>query len=284
MVSHAAMPTPIHAGGSRFRVYCSGRDAAGRSQVGWFMLDVERPELARAVTAQPVLSYGELGAFDDCGALNSCFVRAGASLSMYYVGVSTGGSIPFRSFTGLATSNDGGESFTRHSRGPILPPDDIDPFLTPLAFVLPEYGRFTMWYTSGARWAPEAAGPKHFYHIKRAESEDGIAWRKAGDVAIDFNGDEYAIARPWVMRDESGYRMWYCCRGDAYRIGYAESPDGKSWTRKDREGGLGPSSAEWENEMVCYPSVFDHGGKRYMLYNGNGYGKGGVGLAVLDGA
>ncbi|MEA2784737.1 MAG: hypothetical protein QOF71_841 [Candidatus Eremiobacteraeota bacterium] len=283
MVSHAAMPTPLHLGESRFRVYCSGRDAEGRSQIGWFVLDLDRLALVDAVTPQPVLRLGELGAFDDGGVLSSCLVGSGAALSMYYVGLSTGKTVPFRSFTGLAASSDGGASFTRRSRGPILPPDDVDPYFTPLAFVLPEDGRFTMWYTSGIRWAPEAAGPKHYYHIKRADSDDGITWNKAGDVAIDLVGDEYAIARPWVVRDESGYRMWYCFRGDAYRIGYAESPDGKRWTRKDGELGLSTSAEEWENEMVCYPSVFDHGGKRYMLYNGNGYGKGGVGLAVLDG-
>jgi hypothetical protein len=34
--------------------------------------------------------------------------------------------------------------------------------------------------------------------------------------------------------------------------------------------------------MIEYPFVFDHGGARYMLYNGNGYGRSGVGLAVLE--
>jgi hypothetical protein len=34
--------------------------------------------------------------------------------------------------------------------------------------------------------------------------------------------------------------------------------------------------------MVCYPFVFDHGGRRYMFYNGNGYGKSGFGVAVLQ--
>lgn len=282
MASHAAMPTPIHVGDGRFRIYCSGRDESGRSQVGWFGLTLRPAAVAGDVTLNPVLTFGDLGAFDDRGALNSCFVRVGSSLYMYYVGVSTGRSIPFRSFTGLAISTDGGDSFSRYSRGPILPPDDIDPYLTPLAFVLPEPGGFRMWYTSGVRWTAGPGGPKHFYHIKQAESEDGIRWNKAGRVAIDFDGDEYAIARPWVIRDAEGFRMWYCFRGDAYRIGYAESPDGTRWTRKDREGGLGTSAEEWENEMVCYPSVFDHGGERYMLYNGNAYGGGGVGLAVLD--
>jgi hypothetical protein len=33
--------------------------------------------------------------------------------------------------------------------------------------------------------------------------------------------------------------------------------------------------------MQAYPFVFDEGGRRYMLYNGDGYGRTGIGLAVL---
>jgi len=34
--------------------------------------------------------------------------------------------------------------------------------------------------------------------------------------------------------------------------------------------------------MIEYPYVFEHKGERYMLYNGNGYGKTGIGIAVLE--
>jgi hypothetical protein len=34
--------------------------------------------------------------------------------------------------------------------------------------------------------------------------------------------------------------------------------------------------------MICYPFVFDHAGSRFMLYNGNGYGKTGFGIAVWE--
>jgi hypothetical protein len=33
---------------------------------------------------------------------------------------------------------------------------------------------------------------------------------------------------------------------------------------------------------VCYPCVFDHGGDRFLLYNGNAYGRTGFGLARLE--
>ena len=35
-------------------------------------------------------------------------------------------------------------------------------------------------------------------------------------------------------------------------------------------------------DRVPTPLVFDHMGRRYMLYNGDGYGRTGIGLAVLE--
>jgi hypothetical protein len=34
--------------------------------------------------------------------------------------------------------------------------------------------------------------------------------------------------------------------------------------------------------MICYPCAFEHRGRIYMLYHGNGYGKTGFGLAVME--
>ena len=66
----------------------------------------------------------------------------------------------------------------------------------------------------------------------------------------------------------------------SYRIGYAESPDGFAWTRRDDEAGIDVSSKGWDSEMVCYACVFAYGAREYMLYNGNGYGATGFGMAV----
>jgi hypothetical protein len=76
--------------------------------------------------------------------------------------------------------------------------------------------------------------------------------------------------------------MWYASRGTAYRIGYAESSDGRHWERRDGEAGIDVSDSGWDSEMLAYPCVFDHRGQRYMLYNGNGFGQTGIGLAILS--
>ena len=59
------------------------------------------------------------------------------------------------------------------------------------------------------------------------------------------------------------------------------SANGLNWTRMDQDAGIARSESGWDSEMIEYPFVFDHGGQRYMLYNGNGYGKTGFGLAAL---
>jgi hypothetical protein len=121
--------------------------------------------------------------------------------------------------------------------------------------------------------------------IKYAESEDALHWRREGRVAIGLQSPgEYAIAKPCVVKDAGLYRMWYSHRGASYRIGYAESSDGISWQRKDDEAGIDVSASGWDSESVQYAFVFRHSGALYMLYNGNGYGRTGFGLAVATGS
>ena len=75
--------------------------------------------------------------------------------------------------------------------------------------------------------------------------------------------------------------MWYSYvyDGTPYRIGYAESDDCLTWTRKDYEAGIAPSATGFDSEMTCYPNVVVHDGVLYMFYNGNRFGQDGFGLA-----
>jgi hypothetical protein len=181
----------------------------------------------------------------------------------------------------VAISENGGP-FERWSLAPLLERNAADPFLTASPFVLIGHGRWRMWYVSATEWRNTASGPRHHYHIRYAESSDGFLWHRDGRVAVDYDAeDEHAFARPWVVQDADQYRMWFAVRGERYRIAAAESEDGVTWTRRDTLG-LSPGEHAWESEMVEYPCVFDWNGRRYMLYNGNDYGRTGVGLAVFE--
>lgn len=277
--SHAALPF-VDAIDDGYRVYFSGRDERGRAQVGFFETDAAF-ERVRRVSERPVIALGPLGAFDDSGITTSWIVNYKDKKYHYYSGWSLGVSVPFYFFVGLAISNDGGETYERVSASPVLERDSVDPYLTASPCVLVEDGRWRMWYVSGTGWEMREGKPEHRYHIKYAESDDGIHWQRAGLVCIDYSSaDEYAISRPCVIKDGDVYRMWYASRGKSYRIGYAESSDGLAWRRKDEESGIDVSPSGWDSEMLAYPYVFKHESDYYMLYNGNGYGKTGIGLAI----
>lgn len=277
--THAALPV-LHAAGRKDRVYFSSRDARNRSHIGFVTLSLQAPDEPQVFSSAPALSPGELGAFDDAGVTSSCLVEHGGRLYLFYTGWAVGVSVPFYLNAGLAVSDDG-LHFTRVSRGPLLDRTEVDPLLTASPWVLIEDGLWRMWYVSGTEWQQRPEGPRHRYRIKYAESPDGVRWDRRGVVCIDYaSPDEYAFGRPCVVKDGNLYRMWYSYRGPAYRMGYAESNDGVSWTRRDDRCVLDVSADGWDAGMVTYPVVRRRSGRWEMLYNGNGYGRTGIGLAT----
>jgi hypothetical protein len=277
--THAALPAlePLDEG--LWRIYLSLRDPQGRARIGCTRLTMTPVPALAPLDPEPVLDLGVLGAFDDSGVTSSCVVTDGPRRLLYYTGWSLGVTVPFYLASGIAVSEHG-SPFRRLSHAPLLDRCADDPFLNASPFVRRENGRWRMWYVAATAWTQTADGPRHSYNIRYAESADGINWRRTSGVCIDYgSSDEYAIARPWVLHEGGVYRMWFSVRGERYRVGYAESEDGLAWTRDDAAGGLRPSGEGWDSEMVAYAAVFDWRGTLFMLYNGNEYGKTGVGLA-----
>lgn len=288
MKTHAMMPLIDNLSNDEARIYFSSRDERGRSQGAFIEINLNDPFRILKVSERPVLKLGNLGAFDDAGIMPTCLVNLKNKKYLYYNGWTLGRNVPFFSFNGAAVSRDGGVTFEKLSRGPaVLFSNDTDPYSTFAPFVIKEGEIWKIWYVSLIKWVEENGALKHYYNIRYAESDDGINWKREGKVCIDFkNKYEYAIARPFVLKENGKYKMWYSFRESennrTYRIGYAESNDGKEWERMDDEINLEVSDSGWDSEMTEYSYLYDFKGKRYMLYNGNSYGKTGIGLAVLE--
>ena len=275
---YAALPFAVAGPGRTARVFYSGRDTSNRSQIGICSLDLDRFSVVE-IASEPLLTHGEPGAFDESGCSMSCVVESGGRIFLYYTGWMLGRTVPFYLAVGLAVSDDGGRTFLRFSRAPILDRNDADPFLTASPFVMVEGGLWRMWYVSGVEWELRAGGPRHRYLIKYAESQDGITWQRAGHVALPFEApDEYAMGRPHVTRQGGKYTMWTCIRGERYVLLRAESEDGIRWTRTP--GAATPSPSDWDSEMQAYPMLLRDRDRSVLFYNGNGYGATGFGCAV----
>lgn len=283
VASHAAVPHAAALENGRVRVYFTARDDRSRSHIAVAHMDLDDAARTVEVAAEPLLAPGPVGSFDDSGVMSGCLVRHGSSEYLYYQGWALGVTVPFYIFVGCAIRDDATEGFRRVSPAPVLGTDPVDPFMCASPWVLVEDGVWRMWYVSGLGWTFLDGTPRYRVHVKYAESENGLDWQRDGRVCVDFDSpDEYAIGRPVVVNDGGAYRMWYSHRGSSYRIGYAESSDGLTWTRKDDEVGIDVSETGWDSTMVEYACVVDVGGRRHMLYNGNDFGKTGIGHAVLE--
>lgn len=280
--SHAMLPTAEQREGNIYKIYFSGRNDQNQSLIGYVEVDiVNDPTRILSYSKNPVLSLGALGRFDGNGVTPSWIINHNKKKYFYYIGWDSASSVRMHLLAGLAVSDDDGNTFKRVLRASILGRNEVDPYsLNTAPCVMIDNDRWRMWYVSGVEWIHKDL-PR--YNIKYAESNDGINWKREGHVCIDFKSEkENALARPCVIKDEGIYKMWFSFKGNAYRIGYAESDDGLKWERKDNKAGITVSDSGWDSEMIEYPFVFKHNNKKYLLYNGNNYGIDGIGLAISD--
>ena len=291
MVSHASVPVVDEARAGVLRIYFGTRDTNGQSQTSFIEVDAREPEKIIHIHDRPILPLGRPGTFDDSGIMPSWLVNHEDKKYLYYIGWNVRATVPYHLSIGLAVSDDGGQSFQKISEGPLLDRSIDEPFFNTAPCVMVEAGRWRMWYVSCTEWQEADGRLEPRYHVKYAESSDGISWQKTNRVCIDYDEMTGAIGRPCVFKQTNDYKMLYSYRGvreyrtnpsQSYRLGYAESTDGLTWTRRDGATGIERPASGWDSEMMEYCYVFAHEDRTYLFYNGNGFGKTGIGYAVLD--
>lgn len=291
MHSHAAIPIADQIDHERLRIYFSSRDKKGRSIPTYIEVRADNPQELLYVHERPLLPLGELGTFDDNGIMPSWIVNFGAKKYLYYIGWNPQVTVSYRLSVGLAISEDGGKNFEKYSHGPICDRSVDEPYFNTAPCVLLDGEKWKMWYVSCTGWKEINGWPEPCYHVKFAESNDGINWERTGHVCIDYDNFAQAIGRPCVYKEDNIFKMLYSYRGatnyrtdrnQSYRIGYAESADGVDWTRKDDLAGIDRSEQGWDADMIEYCFVHSLPNRKTLLYNGNGFGQSGFGYAIMS--
>lgn len=286
--SHAMIPTPVRLNEFVIRVFTTFCDEHGVGRPGFVDVQANNPLKVLKVSMQPLLDVGQPGTFDENGLL-TCSVTplSDGKVFMYYVGFEIGSKIRYRLLTGLAVSDDGGETFKRHSTVPVLERTAAELFFRGGPYCLYESGRFRLWYVAGSAWTELDGKSMPVYDIRYSESEDGIHWPEQGEVQISISDpDEHGFGRPCVIpKPDGGYRMFYSVRRrslGAYRLGYAESEDGRIWKRMDNRLNLDTSPGSFDSEAIMYAAPIMVDEKLYVFYNGNAFGHDGFAVAVLE--
>jgi hypothetical protein len=286
--SHAMLPTPLRLSSDVVRVFVTFCDAEGLGRPGFVDVSAADPLKVLRVSQAPLLDLGQPGTFDENGVVACSVVDAGdGRLHMYYVGFELGTKIRYRLLTGLAVSLDGGESFQRHAETPVLERSSSELYFRCGPHCVRESDVFRLWYVGGSGWTTIDGKSMPIYDIRYAESDDGIHWPDRGALQIQISlPDEHGFGRPYVVqRADGGYWMFYSVRRKsfgAYRMGYAESSDGRTWTRMDEQLGLDVTPGSFDSDAIMYAAPIEIDGTLYLFYNGNGFGRDGFAVARLE--
>lgn len=276
-------PNPFLLNEETIRVYGSFRDEQGRGRIGYVDVFASNPHTIVKISKEPVLDLGEPGMFDDNGLILGDVLRVEDKVYMYYVGFQIPAKAKFIACSGLAISEDRGDTFKRVRQTPIGCRVPNAPFGRCFHTVLYDKGIFRIWYSVIYGWEYIDGKPYPQYDIRYVESKDGIHIDDEDGVhCMSCRGNEYRIGRPRVIkRSENSYEMRYTfdTLDKEYISGIAYSTDGINWIRKDEESGLIKSDSGWDSEMACYPVEIETKYGTYIFYGGNGMGATGFGYA-----
>jgi hypothetical protein len=271
---------------SFYRIYYSTR-IEGKSHPRF--IDINKKNFTKIINKGELnLKLGQKGFFDWAGIMPTDIINFDNKKYLYYIGWSVRKDVPYHNNLGLAISTDDGITWNKFSKGPILHTSYKEPGYIGTVEILIENNIWKMWYLSCQNWIEFDGFTEPTYDIKYAESTNGIDWEPKGVTCIPLDDEEGGISSCRVIKKESKYFMWYSVRNkidyreninNSYRIKTAESFDGIVWNKNKKIDLDITETSEWDNEMVCYPFIVENNNNLVMFYNGNSFGKTGIGYA-----
>lgn len=293
-LSHAQAPTILRLSDRHWRVYFGARAEGPQSRIMYADLDPVDEFRVLGISSEPVLEDGRTGAFDSHGMGPATALMVGSQVYLYYTGIVRRADVPYQLAIGLAVSDDNGHSFRRVTDGPLLATGPHDPWFMSTPCVRQTSTGFEMWYSSGVGWHETDGQMEPHYVLRHTRSDDGIFWDPNTRLAVGLEVGDRGLGRSWVQQGGSGQHLWFCSRGgirfrqpgkSAYRLQEATlcqtQPD--AMARQEVAFANPPSKGDWDEWMQAYPCVEPLGEDLVMLYNGNGFGRGGFGRATLPG-
>lgn len=281
----ALTPTAFLLNDNIIRNYVSFRDLKGTGRIGYVDVNANNPSEVLKISESPVLDIGQDGMFDDNGVILGDVIRIENNIHMYYVGFQLVNKSKFLAYSGLAISEDNGETFHRYKQTPILDRENEGLYIRAIHSVIYEDKKFKIWYATGNGWENINGVDYPQYDINYIESTDGIHFKENGIKCIENDkvNNEYRIGRPRVYEKDNLYIMnfTYGTTDGKYIAGQATSIDGIDWQRNDNELGIELSKKGWDSIHLSYPSIINTKEKTFMFYNGNNMGKDGFGYAEL---
>lgn len=288
--SHAQAPCVLVIKPRLWRIYFSARNANNTAFP--VAIDVDPGDNMRVLAEHivPLLQPGPPGRYDHTGVGSACAIWVNEQVYLYTTGVHLRTDVRFQLGIGLALSEDG-LSFNSAFDGPVRATGPMDPFFVSTPCVRRHEQGYRMWYVSGTGWTSDGAQREPLYDIRTCNSPDGRFWEASSSCAVSSAQlGIAAVARPWVTDDGGELTLWYSLRGNDYREGSSE-PYHIVSQPLDQDGiAVGapepvcfvnpPVRGDHDDWMQAYACIMDYEDTQIMFYNGNDFGRAGMGWAT----
>jgi hypothetical protein len=280
--THAMLPTPYPMA-DRVRVFYASCDSDLRGRV--FLADFEPQPPFRLMgrSADPVLDVGPPGAFDCDGANPSQAFDADGRLALLYIGWRRGApDAPYTLFGAAAFSDDQGQSFVR-AEAPMLPPRPGERLFRTAPFIERRPDGYRLLYIGGDDFVPAQDGRVlPIYSLMELRSTALWRWDQTPAVLMspDTAAGEIGFGRPVAFEaaDRTRRLMLSVRTRSGYRL-VETTRDIAPGTRPAMRDVIPGPAEPWEREMTCFGAPCIANGYELLFYNGDGYGRTGMGLA-----
>jgi len=275
IITHCANPLAFNLEKNIYRIFYNGRNKDNKSSISYFDFNIETLKIKEDFEGSffnfqddtfysDGISIGNIWEIEGKKFLNFMGWKAPKNKHWY-------GQIGYFEFENNSLKNP----------KILLGINELDKISLSYPHIMYDNNIYKMWYGSTVDWTSENGEMIHV--IKYATSIDCLKW-DIHDICIPYKLNiQQAFSRPTVIKINNEYHMWYSFRsgdGTPYRIGHCKSSNGIEWAVE--EPGIYCSENGWDSQMICYPFVFKHNDYFYLLYNGNDFGKTGIGIAKLE--
>ena len=282
--SHASNPTIVKLNNDLVRVFYSGRDIENRSSVGAFDFNMKTLKVQNNYYKPFFSPKNEKSFFRDGVSVGTALNFKGNKY-LYFMGWQNPKTEHWRGDIGRLKILEKGIIILDPDHA-IVSKNEVDRVSVSYPWIIKsKEGLLKMWYGSTISW--NAGNDEMLHVINYATSKDGLNWNYKGQVIRSKIGFAQAFSRPTIYESNNlDLHMWFSYRsgsGKSYRIGYAFQKYGNSqWELLIDKSGIETSSSGWDSKMIAYPCIYKYNKELYMFYNGNQFGKTGIGIAVTN--
>jgi hypothetical protein len=276
--THVMLPTP-YLMADRLRLFYASCDDDLRGRIFYADFAREPPFAIMAVSPQPVFDVGPAGGFDCDGVNPSQIIETDGQLALLYIGWRRGPPAePYTLLAGVAVSRDQGLSFARRDE-PLLPPRPGERLFRTAPFIDRDADGFRLLYIGGDVFVDDGPGRRSpVYSLMEMRGEGLWTWDAPARVVMapDVAAGEVGFGRPVATPDR---KLMLSLRT---RAGYRLVETDLEIDPRNRPPFapvITPPFEPWEAHMTCFGAPCRVGDIEVLFYNGDGYGRTGLGLA-----